>query len=171
MRIRILSILLACLSPALGACNEPLDFSTAIPTGRLVVEVTDTSNAPVPNVPVTLRLLNDSSVWRTTQTGTDGRAEVGAEDGGVLTGDYLVQVTPPAGYRIPPAATHPVPLRIVTDSTVTLRVTLIDSRREGLQHSNNLYRQFVSASLAADQHDGTDQALPVSTTNKILDRS
>lgn len=125
MRMRIFLMALVCLVPALGACNEPLDFSTVVPTGRLLVEVTDTSDTPIANVPVTLRLLNDSSVWRISHTGPDGRAEIGAEDGGVLTGDYLLEISPPPGYSFPRAAIHPVPLRIWTDSTATLQVRLV----------------------------------------------
>ena len=130
MRTRLLPALLTCLCALLSACSEPLDFSTVIPTGRLVVEVVDTSNAPVPDVPVTLLLLSDSSVWRTGRTGADGKVEIGAEDGGVLTGDYLVRVSPPAGYRILPTEIHPVPLRIRTDSTLTVQVTLLKSSPE-----------------------------------------
>lgn len=125
MRTRVLLIFFACLGSMLSACSEPFDISTIISTGRLVVEVSDTSNAPVPDVPVTLLLLNDSSVWRTGRTGADGRAELGAEDGGVLTGDYLVRVTPPPGYRVPSTDPHPIPLRIITNFTLFLPVTLV----------------------------------------------
>ena len=125
MRTTAFSTLLACFWLFAAACNEPFDFSTVLQTGRLVVEVADTSSTPVPNVLVELLLADNKSVWRTSRTGADGRAEVGAEDGGVLTENYFVRVTPPSGYRVPPMDVHPVPVRIITDSTLVVPVTLV----------------------------------------------
>lgn len=94
------------------ACSDPVDFNTVIKTARVVVQVTDTAGSPVPNVPVMLLLAENGTLWRTGRTGSDGKGEIAPQDGGVLWGDYLLRVVPPAGYVVDPRRPHPLPLRV-----------------------------------------------------------
>jgi hypothetical protein len=61
-------------------------------TGRLQILVEDTSGNPVPNIKADLLLDDKITVWRTTTTGTDGRAEFDSEAGGVAIQGYFIRL-------------------------------------------------------------------------------
>ena len=61
-------------------------------TGRLQILVEDTAGNPAPNIRADLLLEDKTTVWRTTTTGADGRAEFDAEAGGVVIQGYYVRL-------------------------------------------------------------------------------
>ena len=61
-------------------------------TGRLQILVEDTAGDPVPNVKADLLLDDRITVWRSTTTGADGKAEFDAEAGGVEIRGYYVRL-------------------------------------------------------------------------------
>lgn len=105
-------------------CSEPLDFSQVIRTGRIIVQVTSAEGKPIADVPLVLLRAETGTLWRTGRTGSDGTGEIAPEDRGVLWGDYLLKVTPPAEYVVDPTQSHPIPLRLDRDR-VTLDVALV----------------------------------------------
>ncbi|CAN5237732.1 hypothetical protein BH24GEM2_BH24GEM2_17540 [soil metagenome] len=106
------------------SCSEPLDFSQVIRTGRIMVQVTSAEGEPVADVPLVLLRAGTGTLWRTGRTGSDGTGEIAPEDGGVLWGDYLLKVTPPAEYFVDPTRSHPIPFRLQGDQ-ITLEVVLV----------------------------------------------
>jgi len=106
------------------SCSEPLDFSQVIRTGRIMVQVTSAEGEPVADVPLVLLRAETGTLWRTGRTGSDGRGEIAPEDRGILWGDYLLKVTPPADYVVDPTQSHPIPFRLERDST-SLNVILV----------------------------------------------
>ena len=71
------------------ACN--LDVAQ-YSTGRLQIQVEDTAGNPVPNINANLLLEDKITVWRSTTTGTDGKAEFDAEAGGVTIQGYYIRL-------------------------------------------------------------------------------
>jgi len=61
-------------------------------SGRLQILVEDTAGDPVPNIRADLLLEDKITVWRTTTTGTDGRAEFDRDAGGVAIQGYYVRL-------------------------------------------------------------------------------
>lgn len=61
-------------------------------TGRLQILVEDTAGDPVPNIKADLLLDDRNTVWRSTTTGADGRAEFDAAAGGVTIQGYYVRL-------------------------------------------------------------------------------
>jgi hypothetical protein len=61
-------------------------------TGRLQILVEDVNGDPVPNINADLLLEDKITVWRSTTTGTDGKAEFDAEAGGVAIQGYYVRL-------------------------------------------------------------------------------
>ena len=61
-------------------------------TGRLQIQVEDTTGAPVANIKADLLLDDRITVWRSTTTGADGKAEFDAEAGGVEIRGYYVRL-------------------------------------------------------------------------------
>ena len=71
------------------ACN--LDVAQ-YSTGRLQIQVEDTAGNPVPNINANLLLEDKITVWRSTTTGADGKAEFDAEAGGVTIQGYYIRL-------------------------------------------------------------------------------
>ncbi|MDP9178624.1 MAG: hypothetical protein M3O61_13160 [Gemmatimonadota bacterium] len=61
-------------------------------TGRVQIQVADTSGNPVPNINADLLLDDRTTVWTSTTTGADGKAEFGAAGGGVTVRGYYVRL-------------------------------------------------------------------------------
>lgn len=61
-------------------------------SGRLQVLVEDTNGDPVPNIRADLLLDDRITVWRSTTTGADGRAEFDPDAGGVTIQGYYVRL-------------------------------------------------------------------------------
>jgi hypothetical protein len=61
-------------------------------TGRLQIQVEDITGAPVPNIKADLLLEDKITVWRSTTTGADGKAEFDAAAGGVAIRGYYVRL-------------------------------------------------------------------------------
>jgi hypothetical protein len=61
-------------------------------TGRLQILVEDIAGDPVPNVKADLLLEDRITVWRSTTTGADGKAEFDPEAGGVAIQGYYVRL-------------------------------------------------------------------------------
>lgn len=72
-----------------AACSLDVAMHTS---GRLQVLVEDTNGDPVPNIRADLLLDDKITVWRTTTTGADGRAEFDASAGGVVIQGYYVRL-------------------------------------------------------------------------------
>ena len=71
-------------------------------TGRLQVLVEDTAGDPVPNIRADLLLEDKITVWRTTTTGTDGRAEFDRDAGGVTIQGYYVRLILTPDWNLAP---------------------------------------------------------------------
>ncbi len=112
---RFVVLVLALMSTS---CSEPLDFSQVIKTGRVFVQVTSADREPIADVPLVLLRAETGTLWRTGRTGSDGRGEIAPEDRGILWGDYLLKVTPPADYVVDPTQSHPIPFRLARDTTI-----------------------------------------------------
>ena len=73
----------------LPACN--LDVAQ-YSVGRLQILVEDITGAPVPNIKADLLLEDKITVWRSTTTGADGKAEFDPEAGGVTIQGYYIRL-------------------------------------------------------------------------------
>ena len=71
-------------------------------TGRLQVLVEDTAGDPVPNIRADLLLEDKITVWRTTTTGADGRAEFDRDAGGVTIQGYYVRLILTPDWNLAP---------------------------------------------------------------------
>src|SRR5688572_32194453 len=71
-------------------------------TGRVRIQVADTSGNPVPNINADLLLDDRTTVWTSTTTGADGKAEFGAAGGGVTVGGYYVRLLQPPDWEMAP---------------------------------------------------------------------
>lgn len=60
--------------------------------GRVQIQVADTSGNPVPNINADLLLDDRTTVFTSTTTGADGKAEFGAAAGGVVVRGYYVRL-------------------------------------------------------------------------------
>ena len=115
-------VLLAAVS-LLGACNDTSapDYST----GTVTVTVTDTNDTPVDLVQVNLMLTDKATIWRTTVTGSDGKATFGTEDGGVvLVQNYLLYFPAHAQYTLAPGETNYKPVTAIENQTVNVTLKL-----------------------------------------------
>ena len=79
----------------LAACSLDVAMDS---TGRLQILVEDTAGNPVPNINAYLLLDDRITVWRSTTTGTDGRAEFDASAGRRDSG-LLLQADPHPGLE------------------------------------------------------------------------
>ncbi|MFN2603932.1 MAG: hypothetical protein ABR582_14415 [Gemmatimonadaceae bacterium] len=65
------------------------------PLGKLSVQVIDENNAPVQGAAADLYKVTPSGrvYWRASYTSSNGIAVLGAKDGGVIAGDYVIHVS------------------------------------------------------------------------------
>src|SRR5687767_3321103 len=80
-------------------CNLDVAMHTI---GRLQIHVEDTAGNPVPNIRADLLLDDKITVWRTTTTGADGRAEFDAAAGGVVIQGYYVRLILTPDWNLAP---------------------------------------------------------------------
>jgi hypothetical protein len=83
------SMLLGATLLLVSACSLDVAMYS---TGRLQILVEDTAGNPVPNINADLLLDDRLTVWRSTTTGADGKAEFDPEAGGVVIQGYYVRL-------------------------------------------------------------------------------
>jgi 5-hydroxyisourate hydrolase-like protein (transthyretin family) len=101
--------------------------STKYPLGKLSVRVIDArNNDPVRLTAVDLYRLTPSGkvYWRASSTDSVGIAVLGAKDGGVIEGDYVINVSDRTWHKLAPGETNdrPVTIKAGDDTVVTFRV-------------------------------------------------
>ena len=113
--------LLAALS-VIGACGRGEHY----PLGKLAVRVIDDQNKPVRGAAADLYKLTPSGrvYWRASRTDSAGIAVLGAQNGGVIEGDYQIHVSFISWHELVPGETNdkPVTLKEGDDTVVTFRI-------------------------------------------------
>jgi 5-hydroxyisourate hydrolase-like protein (transthyretin family) len=102
-------------------------LSTKYPLGKLSVRVIDAhNNNPVHLTAVDLYKLTPSGkvYWRASSTDSAGIAVLGAKNGGVIEGDYVIHITDRTWHKLAPGETNdrPVTIKAGDDTVVTFRV-------------------------------------------------
>jgi hypothetical protein len=100
--------------------------SEKYPVGKLSVRVIDAQNKPVRLTAVDLYKLTPSGkvYWRASSTDTAGIAVLGAKNGGVVEGDYVIHISDRTWHKLAPGETNdrPVTVKAGDDTVVTFRV-------------------------------------------------
>jgi hypothetical protein len=100
--------------------------STSYPLGKLSVRVIDAQNKPVRLTAVDLYKLTPSGkvYWRASSTDSAGIAVLGAKNGGVIEGDYLIHITDITWHKLAPGETNdrPVTIKAGDGTVITFRV-------------------------------------------------
>ena len=113
--------LLTALS-VIGACGHGEHY----PLGKLAVRVIDDQNKPVRGAAADLYKLTPSGrvYWRASRTDSAGIAVLGAQNGGVIEGDYQIHVSFISWHELVPGETNdkPVTLKEGDDTVVTFRI-------------------------------------------------
>ena len=112
-------MLLAAVSVFGAACNA--SESTGYALGNVEVVVME-GTTPVSGVQMNLMLTDKATLWRTAITGSDGRAQFGSGEGGVLIQDYLVFFPSTVQYTLAPGETNYKPVTAVEGQTVSVQV-------------------------------------------------
>jgi hypothetical protein len=101
---------LMCLLAALG-CN---DSTSSSGLGRVSAQVLDAGNAGVQSVKADLyKVLEGGAIlWRSGLTSSNGIAEFGVSDGGVVAGDYYIHLSFVTGYRLADGETNDKPITV-----------------------------------------------------------
>jgi hypothetical protein len=101
-------------------------LSTKYPLGKLSVRVIDAQNKPVRLAAVDLYKLTPSGkvYWRASSTDSAGIAVLGAKNGGVIEGDYVINISDRTWHKLAPGETNdrPVTIKAGDDTVVTFRV-------------------------------------------------
>ena len=97
------------------------------PVGKLSVRVIDArNNNPVRLTAVDLYKLTPSGkvYWRASSTDSAGIAVLGARNGGVIEGDYVISISDRTWHKLAPGETNdrPVTIKAGNDTVVTFRV-------------------------------------------------
>jgi hypothetical protein len=96
------------------------------PLGKLSVRVIDAQNKPVRLTAVDLYKVTPSGkvYWRASSTDSAGIAVLGAKNGGVIEGDYLIHITDITWHKLAPGETNdrPVTIKAGDDTVITFRV-------------------------------------------------
>lgn len=96
------------------------------PLGKLAVKVIDDQNKPVRGAAADLYKLTPSGrvYWRASRTDSSGIAVLGAQNGGVIEGDYLIHVSFITWHELVPGETNDksVTLKAGEDTVITFRV-------------------------------------------------
>jgi hypothetical protein len=112
-------LLLAAVSLAGAACNDT--SSPAYSIGNVEAVVTE-NGVPVGQVQVNLMLTDKATLWRTAITGSDGRAQFGSGEGGVLIQNYLVFFPSNVQYTLATGEMNYKPVTAVEGQTVSVQV-------------------------------------------------
>lgn len=94
-------------------------------TGRLQVLVEDTAGDPVPNIRADLLLEDKITVWRTTTTGADGRAEFDRDAGGVTIQGYYVRLILTPDWNLAPGEPNDKAVIPNGGSTLVVRFRIV----------------------------------------------
>lgn len=101
-------------------------LGTKYPLGKLSVRVIDAQNKPVRLTAVDLYKLTPSGkvYWRASSTDSAGIAVLGAKNGGVIEGDYVIHISDRTWHKLAPGETNdrPVTVKAGDDTVVTFRV-------------------------------------------------
>jgi hypothetical protein len=96
------------------------------PLGRLSVRVLDENNAGVQGVAVDLHryVQGGTLLWRASSTGSNGIAVLGANDGGVIEGEYFIRLSFITNHVLADGETNNRDVTVVEgdDVVVTFRV-------------------------------------------------
>jgi hypothetical protein len=104
------------------ACNST--SAPSYPLGDVIAVVTDANGVPVNQVQVDLMLTDKATLWRTAVTGSDGKAQFGTGEGGVLVQDYLVFFPSQVQWKLADGETNYKPAKAVENQTVTVQFKL-----------------------------------------------
>jgi hypothetical protein len=115
-------MLLAAVSLFGAGCNA--SESTSYALGTVEVVVTE-NNVPVGQVQVNLMLPDRATLWRTAITASDGKAQFGSGEGGVLVQDYLVFFPSNVQYTLAPGETNYKPVKAVENQTVSVQFKVV----------------------------------------------
>lgn len=117
------SVVLAAALFAIGACT---DFSSPPPSlGKVLVQLTDETNAGVGGIAVDLLLNDRTTMWRSLRTSSNGSGEFGASDGGVIPQTYIVRVLLTGEqYTLATGETNDKPIQVVIGQTQTVNFKL-----------------------------------------------
>lgn len=102
-----------------AACNDTSGTNYAL--GDVVAVVTDANGAPVEQVQVNLMLPDKATLWRTAITGSDGKAQFGTGEGGVLVQDYLVFFPSQVQWKLADGETNYKPVKAVENQSATVQ--------------------------------------------------
>ena len=94
-------------------------------TGRLQILVEDTAGDPVPNIRADLLLEDKITVWRTTTTGADGRAEFDRDAGGVTIQGYYVRLILTPDWNLAPGEPNDKAVIPNGGSTLVVRFRIV----------------------------------------------
>ena len=111
---------------ALGGC-QAANVDRFPDSGHVIAHVVDQGSAPVSGANIQLLIPGTALPWRSAITDATGTAEPGAEDGGVLPGDYLANIVPPPGLNV--SQTQQNPISVTIESNKTVNITFNLSRR------------------------------------------
>lgn len=104
------------------ACKETRHY----PLGKVAVRVLDANSKPVRGAAADLYKLTPTGkvYWRASRTDSAGIAVLGAKDGGIIQGDYLIHVSFISWYDLAKGETNdrPITIREGDDTVVTFRV-------------------------------------------------
>ena len=115
------STLLAASLLILAACNLDVAMYS---TGRLQILVEDLNGDPVPNIKADLLLEDKITVWRSTTTGTDGKAEFDAAAGGVAIQGYYVRLILTPDWNMAPGEPNDKAVIPNGGSVIVVRFTI-----------------------------------------------
>ena len=93
-------------------------------TGRLQILVEDVNGDPVPNINADLLLDDKITVWRSTKTGTDGKAEFDAAAGGVAIRGYYVRLILTPDWNMAPGEPNDKAVIPNGGSVIVVRFTI-----------------------------------------------
>lgn len=107
-----------------SACSDV--SSPAVSLGRVTIRVTDAAGAGVAGIPADLLRMPDKTVWRATLTTTDGTAEFGTADGGVIPQSYIIRLLLDGRpYALAPNETNDKALTVSVGTTQTVTFRLV----------------------------------------------
>jgi len=104
------------------ACKETRHY----PLGKVAVRVLDANSKPVRGAAADLYKLTPTGkvYWRASRTDSAGIAVLGAKDGGIIQGDYLIHVSFISWHDLAKGETNdrPITIKEGDDTLVTFRV-------------------------------------------------
>jgi hypothetical protein len=122
LKRQILALALLATLSGSGACRRDEHY----PLGKLAVKVMDDQNKPVRGAAADLYKMTPSGrvYWRGSRTDSAGIAVLGAQNGGVIEGDYQIHLSFISWHLLAPGEINdkPVTLKEGDDTVITFRV-------------------------------------------------